>query len=102
VGQFEMWRCSGVENGLIPAHIGRMTARDRFKAYLKCSKCGKTGVAALSELDGYSYRPGQTTTMVDHLPRGFKIVNQPSDLASVDLFCEKCDVSAITKANKPQ
>jgi hypothetical protein len=77
-----------------------MTARDRFKAYLQCPACGRTGVADLSEFDGYTYRPGDPTT-VDHLPKGFKIVNQKSGLASVDLFCERCDVSAITKDNKP-
>ncbi|GIQ78439.1 hypothetical protein BraRD5C2_68900 [Bradyrhizobium sp. RD5-C2] len=77
-----------------------MTPRDSFKAYLRCPTCGRTGIADLSELDGYSYRPGETT-MVEHLPRGFKIINRPSGLASIDLFCEKCDVSAITKDNKP-
>jgi hypothetical protein len=68
-----------------------MTARDHFKAYLKCPRCGLTGVASLAELD----EPSQTT-MVEQLPRGFKVVNQPSNFASIDLFCERCDVSAIT------
>jgi hypothetical protein len=77
-----------------------MTAVDHFKAYLRCPQGGLTGIADLSELNGYSYGPGDPT-MVERLPRGFKIVNQKSGLATIDLFCEKCGVSAITKDNKP-
>ncbi len=77
-----------------------MTPRDHFKAYLKCPRCGLTGVANLAELDGYLVKPGQPT-MLEQRPRGFKVVNQPSSLASFDLFCERCDVSAITKDNNP-
>jgi hypothetical protein len=54
----------------------------------------------LAELDGYLVKPGQPT-MLEQRPRGFKVVNQPSSLASFDLFCERCDVSAITKDNNP-
>lgn len=87
---------SGLENLCLEPHIWRMTARDHFKAYLKCPRCGLAGVANLAELD----EPGRTT-MVEQLPRGFKVVNQPSNLASIDLFCERCDVSAITSDNRP-
>jgi hypothetical protein len=78
-----------------------MSARDRFTANLRCPKCGRTGIAKLSELDGYSYARGDQSTKVDLLPEGFKIVDRKSGLASVDLFCVKCDVSAITKGNEP-
>jgi hypothetical protein len=77
-----------------------MAMRDHFKAYLKCPRCGLTGVANLAGLDGNSDEPDKPT-MLEQLPRGFKVVNQPSSLASFDLFCERCDVSAITKDNKP-
>ena len=40
--------------------------------------------------------------MVDHLPKGFKVMNQKSCVADIDLFCEKCGVSAITKDNQPE
>jgi hypothetical protein len=30
-----------------------MTARDQWKALLKCPHCGKTGIAEISEDDGY-------------------------------------------------
>ncbi|SED14137.1 hypothetical protein SAMN05444164_3832 [Bradyrhizobium erythrophlei] len=87
---------SGLENLYLEAHIWQMTARGHFKAYLKCPRCGLSGVANLAELD----EPCQTT-MVEQLPRGFKVVNQPTNLASIDLFCERCDVSAITADNRP-
>jgi hypothetical protein len=60
------WRVPGLENLCLEPHIRRMTARDHFKAYLKCPRCGLTGVANLAELD----EPSQTT-MVEQLPRGF-------------------------------
>lgn len=80
-----------------------MTARDRFTAYLKCPKCGRAGAARLSELDGYSFAFGKgNRTDVDFLPEGFKIVDGSSSLTSgIDLHCETCGVSAVTKDNKP-
>jgi len=78
-----------------------MTARDKFVANLKCPSCGRTGVAKLSELDGYSYAFGDKSTTVEFLPEGFKIVDQKSSLASIDLYCDQCDVSAIPRENRP-
>jgi len=40
--------------------------------------------------------------MVDHLPKGFKVVVQKSCVGNINLVCEKCGVSAITKDNQPE
>ena len=47
-----------------------MTARDRFTWDLKCPKCRRTGVARLSQEDGYSYMHDRGTK-VDETPEGF-------------------------------
>lgn len=70
-------------------------ARDRFQAKLKCPKCGATGVAKLSEEDGWSYVKGSQETKVESLSEGFVIVNQRSKMASVDFHCKSCCVSAV-------
>lgn len=72
-----------------------MTARDRFRAQLKCPKCGREGEVHFSELDGYSYAFGNKDTSVESLPEGFKVVNQRTGIASVDIYCATCDVSAL-------
>jgi len=41
-------------------------------------------------------------TIVDYLPQGFKVVSRQSDVGNIDLFCGKCDVSAITKDNQAE
>jgi len=70
-------------------------AKDRFEAQLKCPKCGREGVAKLEEEDGWSFMKGDQTTKVKQLPNGFKVVDQPSRMGSVDLHCKDCSVSAI-------
>lgn len=72
-----------------------MTARDRFTAKLECPVCYKTGEARLSEEDGWSYLRGNRSTDVDFLPEGFKVVDRPSKMGQVDIFCLECNVSAI-------
>ena len=71
-----------------------MTARDEYKANLRCPGCGRTGVAELSELDGYSYVFGSQSTRVESLPEGFKKVASTDQIGGVDLFCAQCNVSA--------
>jgi ssDNA-binding Zn-finger/Zn-ribbon topoisomerase 1 len=74
---------------------------NRFRGYLKCPGCGRAAVAGLSKFDGCTYRPDDST-MVDYLPKGFKVANQKSCVGDIDLVCEKCGVSAITKDNQPE
>lgn len=38
---------------------------------------------------------GDTETEITFLPAGFKIIEQKSRMASVDLFCIDCDTSAV-------
>jgi hypothetical protein len=79
------------------SHIGSMTARDKFPAELRCPKCGREGVAQLSEEDGWAYMKGNRSTSVDHLPDGFKVVKKLSYYGDVDIFCATDDVSALKK-----
>ncbi len=72
---------------------------NRFRGYLKCPGCGRAAVAGLSKCD--NSRPNDAIN-IDYLPKGFKVVNQKSCVADVDLVCEKCGVSAITKKNQPE
>jgi hypothetical protein len=74
---------------------------NRFRGYLKCPGCGRVAVAGLSKCDGHTNRPDDPIN-VDYLPKGFKVVNQKSCVANIDLVCEKCGVSAITKDNQPE
>ena len=70
-------------------------SKDRFKIDLKCPSCARSGVASAEEEDGWSYVKGNKDTYIFDLPNGFKIVDKPSRMASVDIFCAQCDVSAI-------
>jgi len=72
-------------------------AKDRFSIPLKCPSCGAFGTAHAEEEDGWRYLRGNTATTITELPEGFKIIPQRSGMASVDIFCEKCHVSAITR-----
>lgn len=47
-----------------------MTARDRWEQDLKCPECGRTGVARVSQADGWAYQNDQSTR-VDYVPKGF-------------------------------
>lgn len=72
-----------------------MTSRDRFGANLRCPKCGHTGEVKFSEAEGFAYLRGNRETTVEALSDGFKIVEEKTWLATVDIYCEKCDVSAL-------
>ena len=72
---------------------------NRFRGYLKCPSCGRAAVAGLSKIGGQG---PDNPTIVDYLPKGFKVVSQQSHVGNIDLFCGKCDVSAITKDNQPE
>jgi hypothetical protein len=71
---------------------------NRFRGYLRCPCCGRAAVAGLSKITG---RGPDDPTVVDYLPEGFKVVSQQSCVGSIDLVCEECEVSAITKDNQP-
>ena len=51
---------------------------DRFTANLLCPECGNSGIAKMHELDGIAYLKGDKTTRLDHMPDGFKRVDQLS------------------------
>jgi hypothetical protein len=72
-----------------------MASRDRFNIKLACPSCGSTGVAKAEEADGIVYLKGDRETSITDLPSGFKVVDQPSKMASVDIFCVDCNVSTI-------
>jgi hypothetical protein len=78
-----------------PYHIHLMASRDKFVINLHCPSCGKDGIAQANEADGIVYLKGDRATSISDLPDGFKIVQQPSKMGSVDIFCQKCDISAI-------
>jgi hypothetical protein len=71
-----------------PYHIHLMASRDKFVINLHC-------IAQANEADGIVYLKGDRATSISDLPDGFKIVQQPSKMGSVDIFCQKCDISAI-------
>jgi hypothetical protein len=61
-----------------------MTARDHFTWSLKCPSCGKTGVAQVSQADGWSFVNGHTSTRIDEVPAGFVAVDG-------EVHCKTCD-----------
>ena len=69
-------------------------AKDRFKIPLKCDTCGRQAIALAEEQDGPAYLK-DSSTRITSLPDGFKVVDQPSRMASVDIFCTECDMSAV-------
>ena len=75
-------------------YISRM-AKDKFNIPLDCPSCGKTGTATAEEEDGWAYIKGNKRTSITHLPDGFRIVHRKSRMASVDLYCVDCNVSAV-------
>ncbi len=60
-----------------------------------CPRCGKSGDAHLSDYAGHRVLDDYGTT-VDELPEGFKVVKQKSKIGSVDIFCVKCEMSALS------
>jgi hypothetical protein len=91
VGQFEI---APLGIRLLRCHLQGM-ATDRFDISLKCPKCGRVGIARAEEEDGWAYVKGNTATTITDLPDGFRIVRQQSRVASVDIFCGDCNVSAV-------
>lgn len=74
-----------------------MTARDVYDVDLSCPKCGATGTATLSELDGWSYIKGDQSVSVDFMPKGFRAVEQKGRPGRLDIECINCSVSARQK-----
>lgn len=70
-------------------------AKGRFKIPLECPSCGRAGTTIAEEEEGWAYLKDNTATVIIDLAEGFKIVRQKSKMASVDLFCVDCEVSAI-------
>jgi hypothetical protein len=85
-----------VTKGRLPAHIGGMTPRDHWVETLKCSDCGKTGLAEFSQSNGYAFMRGDRRTTADRVPTGFKTVEGIED---VDIFCKKCNISAWVRSS---
>jgi hypothetical protein len=69
-----------------------MTARDKWKAQLLCPKCGKTGIAEISEDDGYIH--GDPRRRIDGVPEGFIVVPGGSSSLDTDIHCDTCKISA--------
>ena len=55
-----------------------MTARDRFTHDLTCPQCGKTGVAEVSQADGWSVMRDDSTS-IDQMPEGFGDIRKRGD-----------------------
>jgi hypothetical protein len=76
----------------LACNVQGMTARDKWTVRLKCSDCGRSGEASLSQEDGWSFMHDQST-QIDTVSEGFRAV--PSkDRRSVDFFCAKCGKAA--------
>jgi hypothetical protein len=58
-----------------------MAIHDHWVETLRCPRCGKTGVARLSQADGWH-------ALVDQLPEGFKFVGLES---GSNFYCSACD-----------
>jgi hypothetical protein len=74
-------------------------ARDRFTAQLACPGCCRTGEAHLLEADRFAYSYGNLKTTVESVSEGFKVIEQPSDIGTVDLYCADCDLSALARGH---
>ena len=68
-------------------------SRDRYKSDLQCPSCGKTGVARISENDGWSYMRGQRDRNVDEVPEGFTLVDHGRNYHAETIF--KCECGSI-------
>jgi hypothetical protein len=68
-----------------------VTARDRFAVKLRCPKCGNSGIAQLSQEDGWSYMNGDRSTQIDALPEGFEARTVKRRLK---FFCVPCGIEA--------
>jgi hypothetical protein len=57
---------------------------DEWNEKLRCPKCGKTGMASLSQADDADI------STVHNVPDGFKVI---ASLHGPDFQCETCDVA---------
>lgn len=67
--------------------------QDKYTAELKCPKCGRAGVAHLSEADNATWIRNKSAR-IDSLPEGFKQIRDTSGAGGIDIYCAECDVSA--------
>ncbi len=67
-----------------------MAARDRFTHKLTCPQCGKTGIAEVSQGDGWVFMRDDVTT-VDYMPEGFRDVRKSGERRPV-YECIDCGV----------
>lgn len=67
-----------------------MAARDRYTINLKCPKCGKTGVAEVSE-DDYPFMSSPRFS-VDALPPGFAVTKKGTNAVNTVISCTSCNV----------
>ena len=65
-----MWQGSALENEPLRAHIGRM-AREKYESMLRCTMCGRTGLADMS--DDKSSKIGNYHTRVEAVTHGFEV-----------------------------
>src|SRR5215831_13186791 len=75
-----------------PSTGARMTANEHWSYQLVCPKCGKTGTADETELDGWPYmraiERGNQYRWV-RTSDGFKVV-QPKNPMMADVVCAEC------------
>jgi len=65
-----------------------MTARDRWTLDLNCKTCGLTGIARVSQADGWSFEIDQSTR-IDHTPDGFS--GRENTEGTISFLCNKCE-----------
>jgi hypothetical protein len=72
--------------------VGQMVPRDHYTWDLKCPKCGRTGVAHLSEeadptITGLRFA-------VDELSVGFRVEHVGKTASDTVIYCVACNVAA--------
>ncbi len=67
-------------------------SKDRFNIKLKCPMKNEM---QSRRRRGMGLAKGNKDTYISDLPNRFKIVDHKSRMASVDIFCLDCNVSAI-------
>ena len=70
-----------------------MAERESWSKNLRCPRCGREGVARLSQEDGASNQFGQVTT-IDHCPSGFVAREDEDDSNIFRFFCVADNVAA--------
>ena len=72
-----------------------MAARDRYTINLKCPKCGRAGLAEVSE-DDYPFMKDPRFS-VDHLAEGFVVQKLGKNYMETDIICQTCKVVATKR-----